>query len=67
MEISVEISGKSFSSKLRIHNFNLIMQDFSDALQLEEHFNQKKKGQGKLDRAAGHTTAFLWIVAKQCL
>jgi hypothetical protein len=50
MEISVEISGKSFSSKLRIHNFNLIMQDFSEALPLEEHFNQNnqnQKGKGK--------------------
>jgi hypothetical protein len=46
MEISVEISGKSFSSKLLIQNLNLIMQDFSEAPPLEEHFNQGK-GKGK--------------------
>jgi hypothetical protein len=48
MEISVEISGKSFTSKLLSQDLNLVMQDFSEAPPLEEHFNQNQKGKGKV-------------------
>ena len=69
MEISVEISGKSFSSKLLIQNLNLIMQDFSESPPLEEHFNQGK-GKGKVgssEQTDRHTATFLRGGAKQWL